>query len=227
MKKLLANKIFKRIVKTIEIIFGVIIVVYLGFIIIQRFSGNSSLGGYHLFTVATGSMKPKYMVNDVIIVQDVDPNTLKVGDDIAYHGERGGLEGLLVTHRIIKIEKDGSNLRFFTQGINTDNVDPSFTADRIVGKTVGVLPVITQINHIVKNQFGFFFLVFCPLVIIIFLEIAETILYIKLEKEELVLAKDIVDTAKNEKTDEEIEVEDVEEVEVVDEKKDDKDEELI
>ena len=36
MKKLLTNKIFNRIVKFIEIIFVIIIVVYLGFIVFQK-----------------------------------------------------------------------------------------------------------------------------------------------------------------------------------------------
>lgn len=221
MKKLLTNKIFREIVKFIEILFVLIIVLYLGFIIFQRVSGNASIGGFRVFTVATASMEPEYMVNDVIIVKDVDINTLKVGDDIAYMGERGGLEGILVTHRIIKIEKEGTSVRFYTKGINNDNEDPSFTGDRILGKSVGVLPVITQINHVVKNQFGFFFLIFCPLVLIIFLEIAETILYMKIEKEELVLAKDIV--AKAEKNGEDnIEIKEVEEIKKVDENKEDK-----
>ena len=217
MKKLLTNKIFNRIVKFIEIIFVIIIVIYLGFIVFQKISGNSSIAGYRVFTVATASMEPEYMVNDVIVVKEVDPTTLKVGDDIAYRGERGGLEGLLVTHRIIKIEKDGSSLRFYTKGINKNitNEDPSFTADRIIGKTTGVLPVITQLNHVIKNQFGFFFLVFCPIVLIIFLEIAETVLLMKIENEELVLAKDIVDTAKEEKENEEVTTSDVSSVDVV------------
>ena len=47
---------------------------------------------------------------------------------------------------------------------------------------IGIVPVINTINHIVKNQYGFFFCVFLPLVAVIFLEIADTVTEIKREK---------------------------------------------
>lgn len=196
MNKLLTNKKINKVVKFIELIFLILIVIYLGLIIILKVSNSSSIGGYRLFSIETTSMKPEYNVNDVVIVKDVNTDTLKVGDDVTYRGERGGLEGLIITHRLIKIEKDGDIVRYYTQGVNEKNVDPSFTADRIIGKTIGVLPIITQINCIVKDQFGFFFLIFCPLIFIIFFEITETLLYIKLEQEELSLTQYIITQVK-------------------------------
>lgn len=189
MQKIFDNKIFKTILSIIEVIIFIIVLLYLIFVIAQRLTNNSSILGYRVFTVATGSMNPKYKINDVIIVKDVNPDKLKVGDDIAYRGERGGLEGILVSHRIIKIEKkDDGTLRFFTKGINNKIEDPSFDESRIIGQVKGKLPIVNELNHIVKNQFGFFFLVFVPLVLVIFLEIAETITNIKIEKGELELA---------------------------------------
>ena len=41
-----------------------------------------------------------------------------------------------------------------------------------------------------KNKYGFFFLVFCPLVLVIFLEIADTIVQAKVDRNELRLIKD-------------------------------------
>ena len=54
---------------------------------------------------------------------------------------------------------------------------------------MGKVYVVNEINHIVKNIYGFFFLIFCPLVLAIFLEIADTIIDIKLENNELRLAE--------------------------------------
>ena len=54
---------------------------------------------------------------------------------------------------------------------------------------MGKVYVVNEINHIVKNIYGFFFLIFCPLVLVIFLEIADTIIDIKVEKNELRLAE--------------------------------------
>ena len=179
------NKIFKIVYGTLKKIFFTILILYVVFICVQRLSGNNSVFGFRLFTVATGSMKGVYNVNDVIAVKDFDNKKLKVGDDIAFVGNRGGLENKIVTHRIIKIEEE-SNVRIFTtKGVKNSVEDPSITESQILGKVVGVVPVVTQINHVVKSQLGFFCLIFWPLVLVIVLEILQTITDIKLENNEL------------------------------------------
>lgn len=186
MKKLLENKTFQIIYTIIKIFVVAMLSIYLLFVIVQRFTNNSSILGYRVFTIATGSMEPVYNINDVILVKDTDPSTLKKGDDIAYLGNRDAVKGLIVTHRIIRIEtfNDGK-VHYTLKGVNNKYEDPSITADQILGKVVGKLPVVNFINHVVKNIYGFFFLVFCPLVLVIFLEIADTIIDMKLEKNEI------------------------------------------
>lgn len=186
MKKILENKTFKIIYGIIKTFVIVLLSIYLLFVMIQRFTNNASILGYRVFTVATGSMEPVYNVNDVILVKDVVPSTLKVGDDIAYLGNRDAVKGLIVTHRIIKIEKlDDGKVHYTLKGVNNKYEDPSITEDQILGKVVGKTYVVSFINHVVKNIYGFFFLVFCPLVLVIFLEIADTVIDMKLEKNEL------------------------------------------
>ena len=179
------NKIFKIVYGTLKKIFFTILILYVVFICVQRLSGNNTVFGFRLFTVATGSMKGVYNVNDVIAVKDFDNKKLKVGDDIAFIGNRGGLENKLVTHRIIKIEEDSNGRIFTTKGVKNSVEDPSITESQILGKVVGVVPVVTQINHVLKSQLGFFCLIFCPLVLVIVLEILQTITDIKLENNEL------------------------------------------
>ena len=179
------NKIFKIVYVTLKTIFFTILILYVVFICVQRLSGNNSVFGFRFFTVATGSMKGVYNVNDVIAVKDFDNKKLKVGDDIAFVGNRGGLENKLVTHRIIKIEEESNGRIFTTKGVKNSVEDPSITESQILGKVVGVVPVVTQINHVVKSQLGFFCLIFCPLVLVIVLEILQTITDIKLENNEL------------------------------------------
>ena len=179
------NKIFKIVYGTLKNIFFTVLILYVVFICVQRLSGNNSVFGFRLFTVATGSMKGVYNVNDVIAVKDFDNKKLKVGDDIAFIGNRGGLENKLVTHRIIKIEEESNGRIFTTKGVKNSVEDPSITESQILGKVVGVVPVVTQINHVVKSQLGFFCLIFCPLVLVIVLEILQTITDIKLENNEL------------------------------------------
>lgn len=186
MKKLLENKIFKAVYGIFKAIVMTFLVVYLLFVIIQRLTNNSAIFGYHVFTVATGSMEPLYMVNDVILVEEVDINTLKVGDDVAYIGASSENKGIIITHRIIEIRKNdkGEDL-YILQGINNDYEDPAIYGHQILGEVRGKVFIINTINHLVKNIYGFFFLVFCPLVLVIFLEVADTIIEIKVEKNEL------------------------------------------
>ena len=179
------NKIFKIVYGTLKNIFFTVLILYVVFICVQRLSVNNTVFGFRLFTVATGSMKGVYNVNDVIAVKNFDNKKLKVGDDIAFIGNRGGLENKLVTHRIIKIEEESNGRIFTTKGVKNSVEDPSITESQILGKVVGVVPVVTQINHVVKSQLGFFCLIFCPLVLVIVLEILQTITDIKLENNEL------------------------------------------
>lgn len=184
--EIFSNKVFKIIFGILRFVVYGILILYVSFILFQRFTNNSSFYGYRLFNVATGSMEPVYNVNDVIIVKETDVTTLKVGDDVAYKGTRAGLEGKIITHRIIKIEEDvNGELRFFTQGVNSDTADPSITGDQILGKVEGKLIFINEVNHVIKSNVGFFFLVFCPLVLVICLEIAQSVIEIKLEKNEI------------------------------------------
>ena len=159
--KIFNNKIFRNVYMTIKICFILMVVLYLSFIMLQRLSGNKSIFGYRLFTVATGSMAGVYDINDVIIVKDCDTKSLKVGDDIAYQGIRGDLQGKLVTHRIIKMEEKSD------------------------GKYIYTTKGVASLNHVVKSQVGFFLLIFIPLVLVIVLEVLQTITDIKIEKNEI------------------------------------------
>ena len=185
MNNILHNKFFSIIYTIIRDVFFFVVILYLVFILLQRISGNNSIYGYRLFTVATGSMAGVYDINDVIAVKDYDVLKLKVGDDIAYRGSRGGLEGKLITHRIIRITETDHGRVYVTRGVNAPIEDPSIESYQILGKVIGVVPIISTLNHVIKSQLGFFALVFCPLVIVIVLEVLQTITDIKLENNEI------------------------------------------
>lgn len=202
LRKILDSKYFQIPYKIIKMIIFLILILYVGFIIIQRVSGNQSIFGYRLFAVATGSMVPDYNINDVLAIKEVNHDELKIGDNITYLGKKQDVTGKIVTHRIINIEiKDGKKT-YITKGINNTVEDPAIEDGQIYGKAVGKVPIVTEINHIIKNQYGFFFLIFLPLVIVAFLEIADTVTEIKYDKQE----KEKKEAEENEKTDAEEEI---------------------
>ena len=202
LRKILDSKYFQIPYKIIKAIIFIVLLLYVVFTIIQRVSGNQSIFGYRLFAVATGSMVPDYNINDVLAIKEVNHNEIKVGDDITYLGKKQDISGKIVTHRIIDIEEKNVKKTYLTKGINNDVEDPTIGDDQIYGKVVGKVPVVTQINHIVKNQYGFFFLIFLPLVIVIFLEIADTVTEMKQDK----IEKDKKEDEVNENTEDEEEI---------------------
>lgn len=192
MKKIFNSKAFKITMGIVKAFLIIVMVLYVGFVVAQRLTGNKSIMEYRFFTVATGSMQGVYNVNDVIAVRDCDTSKLKVGDDVAYLGTRSGLEGKIIVHRIIKIEdKEAGGRMFVTKGVNSDNPDPAIHDNQILGKVKGKIPVISEINHIVRSQVGFFSLIFCPLVLVIVLEVLQTITDYQLEKNEIKKIKNL------------------------------------
>jgi len=195
------KKVFKIIFNIAKFVYIFTLLVYLVFICIHRLSIDRSILGYRVFTINNDEMNPKYKVNDIIVTKDYNPSKLKVGDDISYLGTCCGQGGMIVNHRIIKVDKESNKIT--TKGINSSIEDPEIKYKQVIGKVVGILPVISFLHHILKNQIGFFLVVFLPIVIAIIVLIIETIKDIKrekLEKDKL----DIVEDNKKTKEDNEI-----------------------
>ena len=115
MRKIFDNVVFKTFMGIFKFLFFFVMISYIAFILIQRFTNNGSVFGYRVFTVATGSMAGVYDINDVIAVKNYDTNKLKVGDDVAYVGSKGEMQGLMITHRIVKIDKTDKGRIFTTK----------------------------------------------------------------------------------------------------------------
>lgn len=182
------KKVCKIIFNIIKCLYLFVLFVYLIFICIHRLSIDTSIFGYRLFTVDNNEMYPKYKVNDIIVVKDYDTNKLKVGDNISYLGDCCGQGGMIINHKIIKIDKESNKIT--TKGINTKVEDPEIKYKQVIGKIVGILPVINFLHHVLKNYIGFFLVVVFPLVIAIIVLIIETMKDIKKEKLEKVVKKD-------------------------------------
>lgn len=166
-------KIILGIIKSIATFF---IVCVFSIIFLQRVSNNSiNLAGFSIYTVVTESMYPKYKVYDMILVKSVDTKSIKVHDDVVYKGEKSDFQGKIVTHRVEDITEDNGVLTFTTKGINNDIEDPLVNENQIMGKVVHKLLLLSLISKVINNTYGFYFLIFVPLVVVIFLEIMESI----------------------------------------------------
>ena len=71
--------------------------------------------GYKPFIVLTGSMEPVFYSGDLVMVKEVEADSLQVGDVIAFR------EGTaVITHRIVQVEGADQELRFITKGDNNN-----------------------------------------------------------------------------------------------------------
>lgn len=166
-------KIILGIIKSIATFF---IVCVFSIIFLQRVSNNSiNLAGFSIYTVVTESMYPKYKVYDMILVKSVDTKSIKVHDDVVYKGEKSDFQGKIVTHRVEDITEDNGVLTFTTKGINNDIEDPLVNENQIMGKVVHKLLLLSLVSKVINNTYGFYFLIFVPLVVVIFLEVMESI----------------------------------------------------
>ncbi len=173
LKKLRQSKILKFIFKAIEFVFFTCAFIYLLFIILQKLSNNSSLMGYRTFTVVSESMAPVYTIGDVLYVKEVEGSELEVGDDITYLGISGSFKDMIITHRIVKLDDSSGDLEITTKGVANLLEDEPISSSQVYGKVVGKSVIIGFITKILRNQYGFFFLVFIPLVLIMFLEFVD------------------------------------------------------
>lgn len=170
------NKIVKIILGIIKSIATFFIVCVFSIIFLQRVSNNTiNLAGFSIYTVVTESMYPKYKVFDMILVKNIDTKNIKVHDDVVYMGEKSDFKGKIVTHRVEKIDDVEGSLIFTTKGINNEFEDPLVNESQIMGKVVHKLAILSLVSKVINNTYGFYFLIFVPLVVIIFLEVVETI----------------------------------------------------
>lgn len=166
------TKIIKTIFSLLKTIVTLIVIGFVAIVLIQRFSNNNlSVAGYRMFTVVTESMVPEYEVGDVLLVKEIEPNKITIGDDVTYMGKIGSYANKIVTHRVVNIDKtEKENIKFITRGIANDVDDPEIEQSQIFGTVVTKLKIVTWLNGIVNNMYGMYFLIIIPLAIIMFSE---------------------------------------------------------
>lgn len=176
MRKLLNNRVFEITFLTIKILFMIFITSIFCFTILMKISLHTNILGYRFFIMNDKSMTSVYEKNEVLLVKN--KSKLSLGDDVVYFGDSNGLENKLIIHRIVKM--DDKNIT--TLGIKSVLDDPPISKDKILGKVINKIPIVSDINKIIRTQLGFFLLVFLPLSLIIILEILKTITEIKNDK---------------------------------------------
>lgn len=174
-KKKKTLKIVSNIIRTIAILF---IIAFVIVVCLQRFSNNKiSIFNYRMFTVISGSMKPKYNIGDVLISKEVNPSKVKVGDTISYLGKENDFSGKVITHQVIGISTDSNGKYLFrAQGLANLVEDPIVSEDQLYGVVIYRSFLLSLVYRIVATKIGFYLFIIIPLLYIIGSEIVHSLL---------------------------------------------------
>lgn len=169
LKKITENPVLKLINNIVYVILFLIVASVLFVVILQRASNNAiALGGVRVFNIVSESMVPKYNIGDVLVVKSIEPQNIKVGDDIAYIGQESTFNQKIVTHQVIKIDYENGEYIFHTKGIANILEDPLVHQNQVFGKVVYKIWILSLISKILSNVYVVFFGIFVPIVILIF-----------------------------------------------------------
>lgn len=176
------KKVLKGIKIIVDIVLTILVLAFVMVVCLQRFSNNEiSLFSYRMFTVVSGSMEPEYNIGDVLIAKETKPSDIKVGDDVSYLGNSGTFNGKVVTHRVIKIEKDiEGKYVFHTKGLANLVEDPLVYESQLYGVVTRKATLLSFVYKIVSTKNGMFLFVVIPILYVI----GSEMISFMLEKEE-------------------------------------------
>lgn len=106
----------------------ILIVIVIGGVFIQTKVNPDkvpTIFGYKPFIVLSGSMETEIYKGDLVIVKNISPSSLKENDIITFKDK----EGYVVTHRIVKINKNNHQYQFITKGDNNNTNDSGYVQE--------------------------------------------------------------------------------------------------
>lgn len=174
------KKVIKKILNIVKIIILILLILFALFTVYQKvFPNNPSAFGFRTYSIITKSMEPVLKKGDVILVQERNTSSYKVGDIITFKGTSGDLKGKIVTHEIVGIKLENGKNIFYTKGIQNISEDPAVYEDEILGKYIYKFKFFSLIERIMDTKIGFILIIIIPLGYIYFYEIRDIIKDVK------------------------------------------------
>ncbi len=131
---------------------------------------DRDLFGYKAFIVKTDSMKATdFAAGDLVLVKEVDPSVLEVGDIITFQSQDPEMLGEIVTHKIREVrEYPGGLYSFVTYGTTTDSDDPyPVEGAYVLGRYEGKIPNAGHFFSFLKTPLGYGICILLPFLALI------------------------------------------------------------
>lgn len=170
------KKIFLALINTISVLIIAAAVVILCLVVFTKQGEVPSIGGYTVFRITTGSMKPSYDTDTLILVKKTDPSEIQAGDVISFYSSDPALDGAVNTHRVTKIEQDGTEWKYTTKG-DANNVPDQYGTDSeaLIGKVVASSLILGKLARLVSNPLIFIPVILIPLAVILISNMISTV----------------------------------------------------
>ncbi len=139
-------------------------------LIVRSFTSPSevpNVGGVFPLIVLTDSMYPDIQSGDLIICRAVDPESVQVGDVIAFFDPAGNGTSI-VTHSVADVVQNDGGLAWITRGVanNADDALP-VPADKLVGAYQMRLPGVGDAVMFMQTPAGLIVCVACPILLLV------------------------------------------------------------
>ena len=126
-----------------------------------------SIGGHLPLIVLTDSMYPAIQSGDLILCKTAQPETIAVGDVIAFFDPAGNGTSV-VTHRVIEVTQQDGGLAWRTQGDANNVADALLVpAENLVGVYVGRLAGAGNVAMFMQTTQGLILCVVCPILVLV------------------------------------------------------------
>lgn len=185
MKKTL--QVLKKILVILMVLIAVAMMIFTIVSVTTFDRTDRDLFGYKAFIVLSDSMsKTDFKAGDLILVKEVDPATLQVGDIVSYESTNPENFGEVVTHKIRALTTDeNGNPGFITYGTTTDTDDENIvTYPYVLGKYQKALANVGSFFQFLKTTPGYFVCIFLPFMLLIVIQAINSVKLFKQYKNE-------------------------------------------
>jgi signal peptidase I len=115
---------------------------------------NTGLFGIRPALTSGISMEPTLKMGDLVFTTQIPDRAVQIGDVVRFKSGDGRMS---ILHRVIDIRDEGGKREFVTWGDNNDTPDEAWTADRLEGRLVAVLPKVGWIAIASRRVLSFLF----------------------------------------------------------------------
>ncbi len=126
-----------------------------------------SVGGIFPLIVLTDSMYPQIQSGDLIICRTAEPESIRVGDVVAFF-DPAGSGSSVVTHRVTEVTEQDGSLAWKTKG-DANNAEDRLPvpAEKLVGVYRSRIPGLGNVVMFMQTTLGLIVCVVCPILLLV------------------------------------------------------------